>query len=367
MPRAALHRLRLLVPTAAWALGFALTSWLAGRCLPAPELPQTIREKLAHLAAHGDDYDAIFVGSSRIQNHVMPGIFDRLAAEGGSPVKSFNAGVASTHTPEDAWMLDQILARRPAHLRWVFLEIDFFETALQEGQRDTARSTAWHDWPRFAVLCRRLFVLKDLASEVPERVRDFTVHLAAFGQHSTQFGRGAQLFDGWRHHTPAEPMDWARLGTNGDGWVPTRHDAAALAESPATLTRLAGLVAERQAKAPKPRQSDRVTQAVLGEAIAKILRAGAVPILVIPPRTRSFYFVPSEKNARLAAVIDLCNPARYPELYAPQYRVDTSHLNAAGAEVFTRILAARFLEIAPREPAPATSSSGDQSGPRANR
>ena len=36
---------------------------------------------------------------------------------------------------------------------------------------------------------------------------------------------------------------------------------------------------------------------------------------------------------------------KYPELYELKYRVDTSHLNAAGTEVFTRILANRFGEI----------------------
>ena len=40
----------------------------------------------------------------------MPRIFDSLAAEGGRPMKSFNAGVASMRTPEDGWFLEQILA-----------------------------------------------------------------------------------------------------------------------------------------------------------------------------------------------------------------------------------------------------------------
>ena len=141
----------------------------------------------------------------------MPALFDRLTAEGGLPMKSFNAGVSSMHTPEDGWYLEQILARKPARLRWVFLEIDFFDTA-------------------------------------------------------------------------------------------------------------------------------------------QILRAGATPILVMPPRTRVLYFVPSAENAGLAPVVDLCRPAQYPELYDLRYRVDTSHFNVAGTEVFTRLAAARFLEIA-RPPA----------------
>ena len=70
--------------------------------------------------------------------------------------KSFNAGVHGMAVPEDAWMLEQILASRPARLRWVFLEIDFFQTAIKDGEKGTLRSVAWHDWPRFWSLCRRL-------------------------------------------------------------------------------------------------------------------------------------------------------------------------------------------------------------------
>ena len=91
---------------------------------------------------------------------------------------------------------------------------------------------------------------------------------------------------------------------------------------------------------------------MLGETIAQIIRAGAQPVLIIPPRTRVRYFVPSAENARLAPVIDLCSLVKFPELYDSRYRVDTSHLNAAGAEVFTRIVARRFLEIARPVPAP---------------
>ncbi len=340
---------RALSVLAAWALGLALSARLASMGLPPAELPSTVREKLAHLAAHGGEYDAIFVGSSRIQNHLMPALFDRLTAEGGKPVKSFNAGVSSMHTPEDGWFLEQILARKPARLRWVFLEIDFFEPGLQDGQAGTQRGVPWHDWTRFRQLCRRLAVMttnlstRDEIADFFERQRDFIDHLATFGQRQTQLGRGAQLFDRWRFAETPEPMHWENLGENGDGFVPAKSGRGGEEKHPA---RLASVLAARKKEPPAPSTADRVSQAVLGEAIAQIRRAGAVPILVMPPRTRVFYFVPSAENARHALVIDLCRPAEFPALYDARYRVDTSHFTAEGAELFTRLVAGRFLEIA---------------------
>ena len=338
---------------AAWVCGFALTAWLAGRSFPPPELPSTVREKLAHLAAHGDDYDAIFVGSSRIQNHIMPALFDRLSADGGQPVRSFNAGVSSMHTPEDGWFLEQILARKPARLRRVFLEADFFDPGLEDGQAGTQRGVPWHDWTRFRQLCRRLAMMttnlstRDQIADFFARQRDFIDHLATFGQRQTQLGRGAQLFDRWRFAETPEPMHWEDLGENGDGFVPAHGGRAGEEKKTA---RLASVLAARKKEPPAPSQADRVSQAVLGEAIAQIRRAGAVPVLVLPPRTRVLYFVPSAENARHAAVVDLCRPAEFPDLYDLRYRLDTSHFNLAGAEIFTRLVAARFLEIAHATP-----------------
>ena len=342
---------RAVLAVAAWVLGFGLSVRLAGLGLPPAETPAYVRERLTHLAAHGDEYDAIFIGSSRIKNHIMPAVFDRLAGAGGRPMKSFNAGVHGMAVPEDAWMLEQILAGRPARLRWVFLEIDFFQTAIKDGEKGTLRSVAWHDWPRFWSLCRRLTAmtghlsLRDQIVECFERPRDFICHLSAFGQRATQFGRGALLFEKWRGAAELESEGGSKLGPGGDGWEPAKGGDAGEVKSAKRSGKSAG-----PRDVPKPDEADRVSQAVLGEAIAQIERAGAVPILIIPPRVRVWYFVPSAENARRAAVINLCDPAAYPQLYAPEYRIDTSHLNAAGAEVFTRIVADRFLEIARQPP-----------------
>ena len=340
---------RALFAVVAWGFGFGLTVWLVNAWLPPAETPAYVRERLTHLAAHGDEYDAIFIGSSRIENHLMPAVFDRLVSARGFAMKSFNAGVHGMGTPEDSWMLDQILARRPARLRWVFLEIDFFQTDLKDGEKGTYRSAAWHDWPRFWSLCRRLAVMsnhlsfRDQIADFFERQHDFIDHLSAFGQRGTQLGRGAVLFQRWRGAADPEPVEASKLGPSGDGWEPADSEEAGDRKKAKRFTGYGG-----GRDLPKPDEADRVSQAVLGEVIAKIVQAGAVPVLVIPPRVRVWYFVPSAENARHAAVINLCDPAAYPQLYAPEYRLDNSHLNAAGAEILTRIVADRFVEIAQR-------------------
>jgi hypothetical protein len=46
-------------------------------------------------------------------------------------------------------------------------------------------------------------------------------------------------------------------------------------------------------------------------------------------------------------MLDFSDPARYPELYDPRHRYDSDHLNLAGAEMFSRLLAARIASLPP--------------------
>src|SRR5947207_214119 len=56
--------------------------------LPVQDIPAA-GEKIRYLSLHGNDYDTIFVGSSRVNFQVLPSIFDRATAESGRPTKSF--------------------------------------------------------------------------------------------------------------------------------------------------------------------------------------------------------------------------------------------------------------------------------------
>jgi hypothetical protein len=177
-----------------------------------------------------------------------------------------------------------------------------------------------------------------------ERFRDFLHHLGAFGARATHLGRGALMFDRWRHGWPVseQPLFPEQLGPLRDGWIAAQPDEGDDA------ARLAETLAVRRASPPKPQETDRISQAALRDLIDRVIAAGAVPVIVIPPRARSYYFVPSPENARRAgAVIDLCAPHDFPELFALENRIDTSHLNPQGAEIFTRLLVERFLQMPP--------------------
>jgi hypothetical protein len=76
--------------------------------------------------------------------------------------------------------------------------------------------------------------------------------------------------------------------------------------------------------------------------IAKVERLGAKPVLIVTPITARRVFYPLPERARKTIVLDFNDPMRFPELYESRNRIDTDHLNAAGAKVFTRLLAEQW-------------------------
>ena len=73
---------RLTFVAAAFLLGLCLTCWVIRINLPVPKVP-AVQAKLAHLAEHINDYDTLFLGSSRIYHQIIPSRFDELMARRG--------------------------------------------------------------------------------------------------------------------------------------------------------------------------------------------------------------------------------------------------------------------------------------------
>jgi hypothetical protein len=96
--------------------------------LPFPEIDGGASQKFRFFSAHKDEFDTLFIGSSRIYFQISPAIFDRVTRESGLPTHSFNFGIGSTYLLESAYLLEQILNLKPRNLRWLFIEYDEMQT-----------------------------------------------------------------------------------------------------------------------------------------------------------------------------------------------------------------------------------------------
>jgi hypothetical protein len=76
----------------------------------------------------------------------------------------------------------------------------------------------------------------------------------------------------------------------------------------------------------------------------EVRRAGAVPIFLVTPNVVQTRLGFSPESGVAATVLSFNNAQEYPQLYRKEMRFDSDHLNGAGSEYFTRLLAGEFLE-----------------------
>ena len=77
--------IRALTNTAIGATAFLLSCIGLRAILPFPEIDGGVSQKFRFFAAHKDEFDTLFIGSSRVYFQISPAIFDRVTRESGMP------------------------------------------------------------------------------------------------------------------------------------------------------------------------------------------------------------------------------------------------------------------------------------------
>src|SRR2546421_5043676 len=145
-----------LVNSTICVVAFLLTCIALRAVLPFPEIEEGVSPKFRFFAAHKDEFDTLFIGSSRIYFQISPAIFDRVTRDNGMPTHSFNFGIGGMYLPESAYLLEQILNLKPRNLKWVFIEYDELQTKWSPENQTSRRALYWADWKRVSLLLRKL-------------------------------------------------------------------------------------------------------------------------------------------------------------------------------------------------------------------
>jgi hypothetical protein len=338
---------------ASFTLALAVSCVVLARLLPFPEVP-LVKDKIEYLARHGDEFDVLFVGSSRVHCQIMPSVFDRVAGENGVVVKSFNAGINAMHPPEDGYVLEEVLRQPHRRLRWVLIELSALGTGLVGA--DTARFEYWHDAVRLGLIARRLRAeavaagANDPATSFPTRLAawrasgwQFWQHLRHAVRRAVNIGRGAEGLPGWLNVSNHEYVPAKALGAQHDGWLVM--DRANRMMTGKELEEYKAACADRLQRPAIKDPGDAVSQDALERLIDLVVRSGATPLLFVPPAPSARRFYPAPERERKLTILDYSDVRRYADLYEPGHRIDVDHLNTEGAELLSKDLALRFVEL----------------------
>lgn len=306
---------------------------LIGGYLPFPSVPD-VAPRYRYFAEHKDEFDTIFIGSSRIRHGIVPEQFDEAAAKTGFRTHSFNLGYSGMWPPESHYYLRQVLALHPKKLRWVFIELMDYRFRQAEGEAPTMRSVYWHDLPHTGMAWR---MVAESPLSLTEKVKLFATHTKQFVQNMTNSGRGADWLE-QRYFPVRKKIDTSWIARRGFDPEPTTE------WSEAAKAEYQSQIAVFQQQRPQKRMRPGLLEAVRDIA-GDVAYAHAHPIFLVPPTVRvEEHF--DEVSIEPVTVFAFDDPARFPRLYLPESHYDPGHLNEAGAREFCDILGEQFANVA---------------------
>ena len=346
--------IRALTNIAIGATAFLLSCIGLRAILPFPEIDGGVSQKFRFFAAHKDEFDTLFIGSSRVYFQISPAIFDRVTRESGMPTHSFNFGIGGMYLPETAYLLEQILNLKPRNLRWVFIEYDEVQTKWSPENQTSRRALYWADWKRVSLLLRKL---TDAGTDPlwlpnPAKLRDvmgrqndekstrslLTFYAGQFEKNYTNVARAGDVLTYFLGANTKERRA-SYLGAASDGYV-TRPNRMSPSQAAAYERGLAAAMAEAGTRPLSAYALEGYLQCA-----REVRKIGAAPIFLITPSTTEIN-VATDRTALTSVVMAFNNPRSYPSLYRSSVRRDGQHLTKSGAEEFTRIVAANFVELA---------------------
>jgi hypothetical protein len=302
-----------------------------------------VSEKLAFLSEHPDDYDILFVGSSRVYRQISPATFDRVLGEAGYPLRSFNLGIGAAKVPEVAFLLKRLANEQTIRPRYIFIDPDGLLATIAEVNTNRQREIYWHERPETALAIRSLDDEDrfDRANYVHRHARAHIFNILGYGR-LRGFLAGA--------------LDTATenrriLGKQGDGFLPYTARSADRFELERREFFLANLERYHRGVAGWERRQARRNQlrpqhiALFEQLKRNIERTRAEPIFILSPVVQSRG---EAREAHLRGVLPVLlafdDPNLYPQLFEVDHRFDLTHLNRRGAVLYSELLAQRFAD-----------------------
>ena len=343
----------LAVALACFAGGLVASTWLLRPGLPAGGPPdERVEIKLAHLAAHPDRYDTLFVGSSRTFRGFVPAEFDAVTAEAGVPTRSLNLGVPGNRALETQRVLERVRRIQPDGWRTVFVDPEGFEVLLDEGNYLARAVIDWHDLPTTLLVTEYIRANDEGSGAGSERRRAGTreklrLHAVACAYNLTGVGRALPWVDRLLGIAPDPVWLAETIGPDADGYAPQQREQRKGFKRQAQdyLDRVGDLEDQNRAldpdaePAPQPAETFRRIQ-------ERIEALGARAVFVAQP---GMYLnrdlVLAAERGRIDTLLRFDQPSRFPELYALEARYDFNHLNPSGARRFSRALARAYVEL----------------------
>lgn len=344
-----------LVSLSVFVLMLVLTRQAIGLIMPPPPY---FRDKLLYFEANKDEYDLIFFGASDMHWGISPAIFDDQLAKQGIPLKSFNLAVMASTGYEIDHMIRWALATRPQRLKYVV--ISWRAWSLEPGEEVHERQIWWHSLTETMLLLNGLMLdrmpggekFETAQAHIGQALRKF-VHLG-LGPGLVRYlmQPGAEPGNRSAARRGFQPLTEATVEEIWPEGVKLRQEFLQAQEEYLEFTKLmageSGRALEESRAQVDPYLAQILPRLVYSvQAQVEFLeRHDIVPIHILPP-THDTGNIPRRLKSEgyIPELLTFDDPGEYPDLFEIPQRFDQTHLNASGAELYSRHLADRVAEF----------------------
>jgi hypothetical protein len=308
------------------------------------------RNKVNWVTEHGEEYDTLFFGSSRMHYGLKPDVFDARMAELGTPTKSFNFALSGLRMHDVVHMLDWVVAHKPTSLKRAVIELHSFEQNIRGHQWFSDQDLEMHSPDVFWTRMQSVAISNTPSIDKAKQAQYVLMHSVS---NALRLGQGGRITQDWIARSNGERLPKA-YDVEGRGWqsvatVQLDHMIQASKDFPSQREHFERQLSWKATKAHMPGLVGGFNAAAIRKQASMLRAAGIEPIYVVMP-TYSTDFYGRDGVAEVAKevrVLELDDPAPNRPLYDWSGYYDASHLNADGATAFSRYLAERIVEVEP--------------------
>lgn len=326
-------------------LPFVLILTIAGSLAPWPE-DYGLRAKMAYFLEHKDEFNAVFIGSSRVARSMVPSVIDETMRAEGIDFHSFNLGIPAMESYEADHLLRAVVDAEPAKLKWIIVEADKWIVGTPEFGKFTHRSVHWHS----------LAETKNVVDFLGDREIPWLKHKLIVANHFLQwawkwssYGLGPDIVAALC--MPAKGPDKYQADlTERQGYRPLESETEAefeerrksfLAKPGEFENIVMHLSAFEEQTRTKPESMQSFNPHAVKRQVELIREAGARPIFIGPATIMGAIPPPwiLYETGVIPNLLCYTQPKEYPMLFDADHYFDLNHLNEKGARLFSEMLA----------------------------
>jgi len=308
------------------------------------EEPGSAQIKAKHMEAHGDEYDLVFVGSSRVFRQIKPGPFEARLEQHGLRLETYNLGLPGVRFYEVVRAVEELMDAKPARLCYLVIELMEPDPPVLLENLYARKEIAWHT-PRLTSLAVRRVLRSDRSPAQKEReIRAHLLQLScAYLNVGTGRAVGAALLGTEEVGEDLSGAGYVPLG--GEDTIDRRREF--LDEVDADRELLQRRAEELRAE-PRRAVPDDLLRRTLAHLVERTRSGGVEPIFVVLPPldTRLPEVVGAHEEGVLPNLLHYADPDAHPDFYLDFRELfDKNHLDRDAATRFTQLLADDFAEV----------------------